>query len=354
MAFEIDFLAVGEGERSGDAFAIRFGNLNGTREEQTVCVIDGGTKDSGGRLVDAIRGYYKTHKVDFVFSSHPDTDHASGLTEVLENLDCKTLVMHRPWEHSEDICHLFDDPKITPDKLAGRMERNLVAAHELEKIANSRKIPIMEPFAGAKNSAGTIMILGPDKAYYQSLLTSFRDMPEKVEAAWLPSVFKTLVGDAITWVDERLDLETLQDPPVGEVSAENNSSTVILFTIDGDKFLFTADAGSEALTRAADFAASQGISLSDLNLLQVPHHGSRRNVGPTILNRIKAKYAIISAGKEAEPKHPSKRVTNALKRRGSKVYATKGSGIFHRSEGIPNRDGWGNAVEIPFFDKVED
>ena len=49
MGFEVDFLPVGEGEKSGDAIAIRCGNLNGSRNEQFVMVIDGGTLDSGMR-----------------------------------------------------------------------------------------------------------------------------------------------------------------------------------------------------------------------------------------------------------------------------------------------------------------
>jgi len=49
MAWEVDFLAVGEGEKSGDAIALRWGNLSGPRTEQTIFVIDGGTQDSGER-----------------------------------------------------------------------------------------------------------------------------------------------------------------------------------------------------------------------------------------------------------------------------------------------------------------
>ena len=44
IGFEIDFLAVGEGERSGDAIAIRYGSAAAGYQ---VGIIDGGTKDSG-------------------------------------------------------------------------------------------------------------------------------------------------------------------------------------------------------------------------------------------------------------------------------------------------------------------
>jgi glyoxylase-like metal-dependent hydrolase (beta-lactamase superfamily II) len=79
MGIEIDFLAVGDKAKSGDAIALRFGNLLGNREEQTVITVDGGTLKSGERLVEHVKTYYKTNRVDFGFLTHPDGDHASGM-----------------------------------------------------------------------------------------------------------------------------------------------------------------------------------------------------------------------------------------------------------------------------------
>ena len=55
MGFEIDFLAVGGGEKSGDAIALRWGNLSGSRAEQRILVIDGGTLEAGQNLVDHVK-----------------------------------------------------------------------------------------------------------------------------------------------------------------------------------------------------------------------------------------------------------------------------------------------------------
>ncbi|PTB91385.1 MBL fold hydrolase, partial [Marinobacter sp. Z-F4-2] len=54
MGYEVDVLGVGEKSTSGDAIAIRYGNLHGSREEQTVVVIDGGYKGDGAKLVEHI------------------------------------------------------------------------------------------------------------------------------------------------------------------------------------------------------------------------------------------------------------------------------------------------------------
>ena len=103
MGYEIDFLAVGieEGERSGDAIALRLGNLTGTPAEPKVFVIDAGTKELGEKLVSHINKYYSTNRVDAVISMHPDADHSSGLTVVLEKMEAVSLYMHRPWNHAE-------------------------------------------------------------------------------------------------------------------------------------------------------------------------------------------------------------------------------------------------------------
>jgi hypothetical protein len=67
MGYEVDFLALGDGEKSGDAIALCFGNLNGHRSEQTVVVIDGGFKESGDALVEHIKYYYRTEYVHFLY-----------------------------------------------------------------------------------------------------------------------------------------------------------------------------------------------------------------------------------------------------------------------------------------------
>jgi glyoxylase-like metal-dependent hydrolase (beta-lactamase superfamily II) len=110
MSFEIDFLPVGEGEKSGDAIALRYGNLSGPRSEQTVLVVDGGTLDSAEAVVDHVKKYYKTEYVNGVISTHPDLDHACGLKVILEKLDFGALVMHKPWEHAPEIAELFNQP----------------------------------------------------------------------------------------------------------------------------------------------------------------------------------------------------------------------------------------------------
>ena len=87
MGYEVDIIGVGQESKSGDAIAIRWGNLYGQRSEQKVVVIDGGFKDCGYDVVKHIKIYYGTDCVDAVISTHPDQDHINGLHIVLDETD---------------------------------------------------------------------------------------------------------------------------------------------------------------------------------------------------------------------------------------------------------------------------
>jgi len=372
MAYEVDFLAVGEGERCGDAIALRFWTPNSPGSQQ-VWVIDGGTKESGKALVEHINRYYGTDRVDVVVSTHPDSDHASGLSVVLEEMKVGVLLMHQAWNHAEEIQHLFDDDRVTPSGIEERVWRALQDARELEKIATRKSIKIIEPFsdngAGQLVSNGKAYVLSPSIAFYKEQLANFRCMPQVALQAqyWSPlaGLIEPLKAGAKgvaraleTWFEE-----TLADPEDDATSAENNSSVVLLFELDGNRLLFTADAGVPALTQAASRAEVLGIDLRTVRFIQVPHHGSKRNVGPTILNRILGpikstesydKTAYVSASEDGQPKHPAKKVVNAFKRRGANVFATQGKGLWHHSSDAPQRVGWSNATPLPFYEEVDE
>ena len=56
MDYEMDFIGVGQESKSGDAIALRWGNLAGDRTDQRVVLIDGGFKESGQHVVDEVVG----------------------------------------------------------------------------------------------------------------------------------------------------------------------------------------------------------------------------------------------------------------------------------------------------------
>jgi beta-lactamase superfamily II metal-dependent hydrolase len=347
MGVEVDILAVGDGARSGDAIAVRYGDaLRGYR----VVIIDGGTKEAGERLVQHVRQVYRTNRANDVLNTHPDGDHASGLTVVVEQLQVDRVWMHRPWHYAENIRHLFRDGRITDNSLEQRFREALQSAHELEATAIARRVPISEPYQGAQ--IGPFTVLSPHADWYvNKLVPNFRGAPALKQAGF-DATLKAILDAAksgVKWVQETIGIETLSEE--GETSAQNESSVVMCGNFDGHKLLITGDAGLLALVRAYEYATRIGLRLDDLWMLQVPHHGSRNNVTPSILNLIKGRFAIASAAAKDDI-HPRRVVTNALRRRGAKVYATKGVSL-RLHVGMGDRDGWGRATEIPFYEWVE-
>lgn len=366
MLYEVDFLPVGEGESSGDAICLRYSIDEGNTWH--VGVIDGGTQVSGEALCEHVKNYYGTEIVDFLVCTHPDQDHASGLSIVLEKMDVKKVLMHCPWDYVDHVYEYVTDGRITKESLKRRLIEGHPYAYKLYESAIEKGIPIHHAFSdGGDHDIPCLHILGPSAGFYVEQLRNFRSITDITEdsdaCGGLLRGIVQAAQRAINFIAEAWDDETLVDPAEDATSSENNSSIVLCFDFDGKKHLFTGDAGVSALDMAASRMEALGLPLQDFSFVQAPHHGSKRSIGPTVMNRLlgvpswgqvdPTYTCFISASKEGEPKHPNKRVSNAFARRGAKVIATQGSTKRHFSGGVPDR-GWQQAVPLPFYSEVED
>jgi glyoxylase-like metal-dependent hydrolase (beta-lactamase superfamily II) len=73
---EIEFLAVGEGAKAGDAIVIRYGDVNAYE----LMLIDGGHAETGDEIVAHLKEHFGPNPVlEHVVLTHSDGDHASGL-----------------------------------------------------------------------------------------------------------------------------------------------------------------------------------------------------------------------------------------------------------------------------------
>lgn len=362
MGYEVDVLGVGKESKSGDAIALRWGNLHGRRSEQNVVLIDGGFQESGDDVVTHIKSYYGTTSIDAVVSTHPDQDHVNGLHVVLDELTVNELWIHKPWQHNRGLAEKFVDGRVTDESIGRRLKESLDSAADLVAKAESKNIHIVEPFSGtALHHQGQFRVLGPSWQYYESLIPEFDGMPQAKAtlAGLLPEIMESaaraIKGFTSTWgVDELDDEDT--------TSAKNNSSAITLLAVEGRYLLFTGDAGITALTHAAD-ELDEIKNDAELRLIQIPHHGSRRNVGPTILDRLvgmplaqgkqRSISAIASTAKKGEPKHPRKAVMNAFTHRGVRAVATRGRTICYWHD-APRREGWSSVKPDDYYWDYED
>jgi hypothetical protein len=241
-----------------------------------------------------------------------------------------------------------------------RLRESLRGASDLETIAARRGVKIIEPFAGLETPGGIFRILGPTEPYYEQLLDEIQGVGGMREAA--RDLMSSVVEKARSLlVRETLEHETLRDD--GVTSPQNNTSVISLLTIDGQQFLFTADAGIPALEQAVQRLEAEGFQPGELTFVQVPHHGSRRNVGPSVLDRLLGakgqaschSTAYVSAPqKNPENKHPAKKTENAFTRRGYAVHRTQGCWLWRHSPNAPPRADYRTVTPVAFHDYVDE
>ena len=362
MSYEVDVIGIGQESKSGDAIAVRWGNLHGARNEQRVVLIDGGFRESGQDVVNHIKNYFGTAFVDAVISTHADQDHVNGLHVVLDQLSIGQLWIHKPWEHNRGISEKFVDGRVTDHSIGLQLRESLESAYDLVTEAGRKQVPVVEPFAGLSlYNEQQFCILGPTPYYYESLIPNFEGMPRPKDA--LATLFPEMMGTATRAMKRFFSLWGVDDLDNDDTtSAKNNSSVVSALTVEGRRLLFTGDAGVTALSHAADQLdlLTQGPALK---FVQIPHHGSRRNVGPAILDRLiggalpegqsRDITAIASTAKKGEPKHPRKAVMNAFTHRGASARATRGNTIRHSHE-APVRAGWNALAADGYYWEYDD
>lgn len=356
MAYEVDFLPVGDS--NGDAICLRYGT---PETGYTIHVVDGGYTDTGQVIVDHINKYYgNPTTIHHVVCTHADQDHAAGLKTVLENFQVRALWMNRPWLYAAEVIGSFHG-NWTVEGLWKHIRSEYSAIADLEDIANRKGIPIHDVFAGY--NIGAFKVLSPFKSEYLKLIPDLDRTPRSYAEqasqrdfgtrayAFLKEALQNFVE---TWSTERLGSYEF------DVGASNESSVVQMGIIDGRRIVLTADAGPKALADALE-AANQMQIMGTPNVFQVPHHGSRRNVTPAILDKwlglpvaqgTERGMALCSVGKN-KPEYPRRRVANAFLRRGYPVTSTRAQ---PKSSywGMPNKPGWVNATPEPFFSQYEE
>jgi len=361
MPYQIDVLAAGSEAKSADAICLRYGTHLGTNyQSQKVVVIDGGYSYDGENVVSHVRDHYRSDHIDLLISTHPDADHVGGLSHIVTEMSVGELWMHLPWENSDGFAEVYSDGRVTDNSLSERLRTALNGAHQLYELANEREIPIRQPFVGCSTADDALIVLGPSEEFYREkmllLLEDIKTSRANPPSGLMEKAFG-MTKSAVNRVLESIHIETLTDD--GETSPQNSSSTVILFNGDSDFTLFTGDACIDGITQSLDRLESAGFSPSELKYVMLPHHGSKRNIGPSILDRIfgpsltearNGQSAIVSAAPEAD-KHPSKRVLNAVYRRGGRVWVTGGKTWLF---GTASRPGWSPGPPEPFYSDFED
>jgi competence protein ComEC len=257
---EVRVLDVGQ----GNAILVR-------TPEHHALLFDGGPKDCG--LAGQLRSL-GVRRLDVVVISHPHADHFAGLLQALGGLQVVTLV--------DNVCVEAADSRAPPARTGAA------------------------PASGATPSGG-----GEEACEYLQM----RDTLAKRGCRLAPAA----TGDTIT-VDgvvarcyappKPLTMRSGVNPwaarewaPTGDEL--NGASLVLVLSVGGLDVLLPGDAEADVLT---------GYHLASVELLVVPHHGSRGAVSSALLERLGVRAALISVGKDNSFGHPDPSTLSLLGR----------------------------------------
>ena len=354
---EIFFLQIGmqdeDSSQSGDAIVLTMGSfssnrVNSNRDDYRIIVVDGAFTSDAKTIKEhlgVIGAQNKNDKlqIDLMVSTHSDQDHISGLIALIEDDD---IEVKKLWIH--------DCTKVRV------RECSIDQARDLIDLAKKRGIPMEEPFTGVTYSPdgidACIEVLGPTREYYAEMMEGSENVFPGTGKA--KSLLKKISDWTLEQLEQIFENEFLKDPEENATSNSNNSSTILLlkFFKNGEinhLALFTADAGVPALNEVIPSLKESGwYEQSVRKFIQVPHHGSRRNVGPTILDELLGSREIncrrgtcfVSAHKNDE-KHPKKQVLNAFIRRGYRDIENIHRSKMHGIGQVPDIPGWNSVLQ---------
>jgi beta-lactamase superfamily II metal-dependent hydrolase len=328
---EVDMLAV------GDADCILVTHWDAETASWSCVLIDGGNKGDV-RTVRAFLRKRGINRLNAVVCTHLHDDHSAGLLELLKDksIEIDSAFMHVPQRHI-DIASVDKILKsMGGSEEADSIRKSLATAKELVKAFAARGIAVAEPFAGTR--VEFLTVVGPSLKYYKELLLEFTDS-NAIDLVDLQGSLHNIWSDLHDHAVEALDTELPEDP---QTTPENNASVILAVVQNRRKYLFTSDAGVPALQKASD-----EYNLAGCHWMQIPHHGSRRNINPALIRHFSPSFAWASA--DGSTKHPRRAVVNAFKKAGAVVCSTHypvRTNMMIYSGTVPTRTGYTPLVPL--------
>lgn len=326
---EIDMLSV------GDADCILVTGWTGGTPEHVL--VDGGNPNDYQGLKAFLAGR-QIMFLEHVVCSHPHRDHIGGLMGLLADtaVGVGRLWMHLPPSHSDERAMRAVFASHQSRGFAQSCQKSMDDVSTLHDAALARGIPVSEPFAGER--VGALQVLGPSLAFYETTIGSLGTELSFLNFECGLLLQETALRKEAAKEDEE-DSGLLEDPQTDPI---NNTSTVLFAEHAGDGFLLTADAGTPAL-----HSVLESYRLPSLRLMQIPHHGSRRNITRELVEHFSPRAAYASA--DGNAKHPRRAVVNAFKDVRARVYSTHypKPGALRQAVGeVPDRPEYSSATPL--------
>lgn len=280
--FSICFLDVGQGAA-----------IYMKSEEGNDYLIDGGSSDEkniGEYKLESFLEARQVDKLEYVFVTHCDTDHISGIVELIER---KNILI---------------DNLILPDIPGESRDEKYL---ELEALARKQGINVLYMKAGDKLKDGELKITCIN--------------PGVVNSSVMENLTRNEIRDVAR--DEIRDIarDEIKDVARNTTTDINESSLVFVAEYKSLAAVFTGDIGKETERELINILEQYDFDRRTV-IYDVAHHGSRNSNSEELIGLLKPTIAVVSCGKDNSYGHPAVEVLERLKEVGCSVWCTYESG----------------------------
>lgn len=208
-------------------------------------------------------------EIDVVLLTHPDKDHLGGLSEVLQRYTMK---------------HFISVP----------VKKDTKSFAEISNLLQELRIPIKYSTTYDQFTFGAVKfsVIWPERAWLQDALT--------IPSADIGKLESSLPGEVLAYSSD----------------TDSNVFSIYLHLQYGTfDALFTGD-GDRSTQQLISKLGLSGLLPREVEVLKVPHHGSKTGMTSEFLDLIQPQVSVIQVGKNNTYGHPTSEAMKALEQYG--------------------------------------
>ena len=264
-------------------------------------MVDGGSSDVKDVYKYRIRPFLLSNgisEIDYLFVTHPDIDHISGVKELLSD-ELKEVNVKHQFVSVEDGLEIIMGSKEKTGDGHSLSPRN----DEKTGFEKADFVHIISKGDRIENGSITIECLSPENKGV--------------------SVLGSEGGNSVSGSGGGTSVQGSGADKISE--SLNDMSLVLKVMYENDKnhftMLYTGDISSE-VEQALINDSQIKDKLKNIDYLSVPHHGSKYSSSEQFINTVNPKVSVISAGKNNSYGHPHKETLERLESVATSIYRT--------------------------------